>query len=117
MKKEDLYIFSLDCTRNLESIGVIGNTISYLEEQKNTFSNPETLTYSDAFDAHFDQIIDHCKHALLRFRQTINENYPHILLTFNVREFWDSEERAEIFQAINDENASKEYSEHIEDFA
>ncbi|NBH32960.1 DUF4303 domain-containing protein [Clostridiaceae bacterium] len=32
-EKEDLYIFSLDCTRNLESIGVIGNTISYLEEQ------------------------------------------------------------------------------------
>ena len=36
-EKEDLYIFSLDCTRNLESIGVIGNTISYLEEQKTRF--------------------------------------------------------------------------------
>ena len=154
-EKDDLYIFSLDCARGMESIGVIANTTHYLEEQaeedsedywyykyceeewelfdtfeavsadmgryleeqKNTFSNPETLTYSDAFDAHFDQIIDHCKHALLHFRQTINENHSHILLTFNVREFWDSEERAEIFQAINDENASKEYSEHIEDFA
>ena len=32
-EKDDLYIFSLDCARGMESIGVIANTTHYLEEQ------------------------------------------------------------------------------------
>ncbi|MBO5146001.1 MAG: DUF4303 domain-containing protein [Lachnospiraceae bacterium] len=32
-ENEDLYIFSLDCTRAMDSIGVMANTIHNLEEQ------------------------------------------------------------------------------------
>ena len=39
-----------------------------------------------------------------------------VKLTFNIREYLDGDERTEIFQAINDEDASEEYAEHIEDY-
>lgn len=32
-KNEDIYIFSLDCAREMKSIGVIANTVHYLVEQ------------------------------------------------------------------------------------
>lgn len=155
MENDDLYILSLDCTRAMDSIGVIANTIHYLEEQvevdsedywyykycedewelfdtfeivsenmrkylddnSNIFTNPKNYEYSDIFDKHCDEIKEHCRNALIRFRQAISQNHSDILLNFNIREYLDSEERIEIFQEINSEIASREYSEHIEEFA
>lgn len=156
-KNDDLYIFSLDCARAMDSVAVIANTIANLEEQAeeededywyykyceeewdlfevnafeavstemnqyiedndNIFTNPETYEYTEPFDEHCDKIIEHCKNALTRFRQTIDADHSDVLLTFNIREYLDADERVEIFQAINSENASEEYEEHIEDFA
>ena len=156
-ENDDLYIFSLDCARAMDSIAVIANTITNLEEQAeedsedywyykyceeewdlfetdafeavsaemskyiedndSSFTNPETFEYTERFDQHCDKIIEHCKNALIRFRQAINKDHSDILLTFNIREYLDGDERVEIFQEINSEDASKEYAEHIEDFA
>ncbi len=151
----DLYIFSLDCTREMDSIGVIANTTHYLEEQvesdsedywyykycenewdlfhtftavsadmkkylddnRNIFTNLETHEYSEAFDEHFDKIIECCENALIRFRRYINKTHPDILLTFNINEYLDGEDRVEVFEKINSGDAMKEYSEHIEEFA
>lgn len=154
-ENDDLYIFSLDCTRELDSIGVIANTMHYLDEQTESnledywyykyceeewdlidtfetisrdmrkylgenshiFINLATDEYSETFDEHFDKITECCKSALIRFRQSINKNYQNILLTFNIREYLDVEERIKIFKKINSENAFKEYIEHIYEFA
>ena len=156
-ENDDLYIFSFDCARAMDSIAVIANTITNLEEQAeedsedywyykyceeewdlfetdafeavsaemskyiedndSSFTNPETFEYTERFDQHCDKIIEHCKNALIRFRQAINKDHSDILLTFNIREYLDGDERVEIFQEINSEDASKEYAEHIEDFA
>ncbi len=151
----DLYIFSLDCTRAMDSIGVIANTTHYLEEQaepdaedywyykyceeewelfdtfttvsadmrkylddnSDVFTNPETHEYSEAFDEHFDKIIECCENALIRFRQFINKTNSNILLTFNIDEYLDGEDRIKVFEKINSGVAVKEYSEHIEEFA
>lgn len=143
MENEDIYIFSLDCASAMDSIGVIANTIHYLEEQADAdsqdywyykyceeewdlFDTFETVSadmckylddHTSIFDKHCDEIIEHCKNALIHFRQAINKSHSDILLTFNIREFLNSDEKIEIFQIINSESASKEYSEHIEEFA
>lgn len=152
---DDLYIFSLDCSRGMDSVGVIANTMTNLEEQteedseeywyykyceeewdlfhtfasvsaklreyaddnSDRFTNPETGEYSDRFHEHCDTIIAHCRRALIRFRQVIDKNKPDLLLTFHIREYLERDESIEIFQALNSENASKEYAEHIEAFA
>lgn len=93
---------------------VSGDMRKYLDDNSNIFTNPKTCEYSDMFDKHCDEIIEHCQNALIRFRQAINQNHSDILLNFNIREYLDSEERIEIFQEINSEIASKEYFEHIE---
>ena len=81
------------------------------------FANSDTYEYTEQFDEHCDKIIENCKNALIRFRQVINKDHSDVLLTFNIREYLDGDERTEIFQAINDEDASEEYAEHIEDYA
>ena len=154
-QKHDLYIFSLDCARGMESIGAIANTTHYLEEQTSTHSEDywyykyceeewdlfdtfKTISadmckclndnigvftsseapdeYTEVFDEHCDKIIKHCKNALIRFKKVINKNHSDILLTFNIREYFDSDDRMKIFQSVNSESASKEYSDHIEEF-
>lgn len=150
----DIYIFSLDCAREMESIGVMANTIQYLAEQANpdsdeywyykyceeewelddwfkdisanmelylkenhdVFTASETYEYLDPFDEHCDKVIESCQNALIRFRTFINGKHPDILLTFNIREYLDEETKIGIFRKINDENAVKEYADHIEDF-
>lgn len=155
-QNHDLYIFSLDCARGMESIGAIANTTHYLEEQADTdsedywyykycedewdlfdtfktisadmckyldnnkgvfTSQKEPYEYSEVFDKHCDEIIKHCKNALIRFKKAINKNHPDILLTFNISEYLDGDDRVEIFQSVNSESANKEYAEHIEEFA
>lgn len=158
---EDIYILSLDCSRSVDSIGVIANTKQYLEEQleeeededededdywyykycedewelfetfedvsadmcqyldanKDTFINPETCEYTDAFDAHFDKIIESCMYALSQFKQAIKDTHPSLLLTLNVGEYLEGKERIEIFEKLNSKDAVEEYAEHIDDFA
>lgn len=154
-QNHDLYIFSLDCARGMESIGVIANTTHYLEEQTApdsedywyykyceeewdlfdtfktisadmckclddniaVFTSPEQPhEYSEVFDKHCDEIINRCKNALIRFKKIINKNHSDILLNFNIREYLNSDDRTKIFQSVNSESASKEYSGHIEEF-
>lgn len=155
-ENDDLYIFSLDCTREMDSVAVIANTITNLEEQakedsedywyykyceeewdlfeldtfeavsadmskyiddnNSIFTNPETYEYTELFNKHCDKIIEHCKNALIRFRQLINKDHSNVLLTFHIREYLDSDEKVEIFRSANNENASREYSEHMEEF-
>jgi len=151
---DDIYILSLDCARDMTSIGVMANTRRYLSEQadadsedywyykyceaewelcdasgeissymsqyvsenKERFTDSKTFEYLEAFDAHCDKMIETCKKAVKRFRQSINEDFPDLLLTFNIREYLGSKERAEFFAMVNTEDASKEYAEHIDDF-
>lgn len=89
----------------------------YIDDNCNIFTNQETYTYKEAFDEHCDKIIACCQNALIRFRQSINKNHQDILLTFNIREYLDGEERIRVFEKINSEIALKEYTEHVEDFA
>lgn len=152
-KDDDLYIFSLDCSRNMDSIGVIANTVHYLDKQaeqnaedywyykyceeewelfatfeviseemqkylkENSGTNHAAGAYSKPFDEHCDKIMECCKNALIRFRQSISQNYQNILLTFNVREYLEKKERIKIFKTSNSENAFKEYAAHIDAFA
>lgn len=152
---EDIYILSLDCTREMDSVGIIANTKQYLEEQaepddywyykyceeewelfhtfqgissymrqyteenEETFSekkNDKYYEYTEKMDAHCDKMIETCKKALCRLKQSISETYPDLLLTFYIREYLEEEERGEIFEMINGEEAAKEYVEHLEDF-
>lgn len=154
---DDIYILSLDCSRDMTSIGIMANTITYLREQSGTdeedywyykyceeewklcdvggfveeissymnqyaqeneerFTNPKTFEYLEAFDEHCDKIIESCEKALKCFKQSINENFPHLCLAFNIREYLDSEERIEIFKLVNSKDASEEYAEHIDEF-
>lgn len=147
---EDIYILSLDCERDMSSIGIFANTKQYLEEQsapesedylyykyceeewslcdaggflaeissymkqyieenKERFTNPESYEYMEAFDEHCDKIIETCKKALKRFRQSIREDFPDLLLSFNIREYLDDEERTEFFALVNSKDALEEY--------
>ncbi len=112
----DLYIFSLDCTRAMDSIGVIANTTHYLEEQ----AEPDAEDYwyykycEEEWEL-FDTFTT--ENALIRFRQFINKTHSNILLTFNIDEYLDGEDRIKVFEKINSGVAVKEYSEHIEEFA
>ena len=49
-------------------------------------------------------------------RQSVKQDFPNLLLTYNIREYLDNEERTEIFALVNSSEASEEYAEHIEDF-
>ena len=155
---KDIYIVSLDCAREMDSIGIIANTRQYLEEQVeeeqedyfyykyceeewdlfHTFDdissymkqydeemdaefaekkNGEYSEYTDKFDEHCDKMIESCKKALCRVKESIQSIYPDLLLTFYIREYFDEEERGEIFEEINGEEAAKEYVENVEEFA
>ena len=47
-----------------------------------------------------DKIIEVCKNALCRLKQSVSKDYPKLLLTLNVREYFDEEERIETFKLI-----------------
>lgn len=154
---DDIYILSLDCSRDMTSIGIVANTKQHLSEEAGTdsedywyykyceeewgldeidglikeissymnkyvednderFTDPETFEFLDAFDEHCDKMIETCKKALVRFKQSINKDFPDLLLTFNIREYLDNEERAEFFALVNSKDASEEYAKHIDEF-
>lgn len=89
----------------------------YLDENDEAFSNPETFEYTEAFDEHCDKMIDSCINALVCLRQSMDEKQSDILLSFNLREYLDEEERVDIFKKLNPKKAAQEYEEHVEDFA
>jgi len=151
---DDIYILSLDCARDMTSIGVMANTRRYLSEQadadsvdywyykyceaewelcdasreissymsqyvsenKERFTDLKTFEYLEAFDEHCGKMIEACKRAVKRFRRSINEDFPDLLLTFSIGEYLGSEERAEFFAMVNAKDASEEYAKHIDDF-
>jgi len=154
---DDIYILSLDCERDMTSIGIFANTKQYLEEQSapgsedywyykyceqewslcdaggplseissymkqykeannERFTDPETFEFLEAFDEHCDKMTEACKNALKRFKQSIQEDFPDLLLTFSIPEYLDSEECTEFFALLNGKDASEEYTEHINDF-
>lgn len=154
---DDIYILSLDCARDMTSIGFMANTeqhlneesdaddedywyykyceeewelfeadgmaseISsymnqYIEENDARFTNPETFAFTEDFDEHCDKIIKICEKAIQRLRQSVSQDFPELLLAFNIREYLDAEERAKFFATVNSKEAAQEYAEHIEDF-
>ncbi|MDE7184498.1 MAG: DUF4303 domain-containing protein [Lachnospiraceae bacterium] len=153
----DLYILSLDCARDMTSVGIMANIQQHLneecdaddeaywyykycedewelfeagglmkeisiymnqfaEENDTRFTDPETFEFTEAFEEHCDQMIDACEQAVQRLRQTIDPDFPKLLLAFNIREYLDAEARAAFFAAVNSKEASEEYAAHIEDF-
>lgn len=141
----DIYILSLDCSADMDSIGIIANTIQYLDEQAepdsedywyykyceeewdlfdpfedfkeiSSYMKKYDEEFDEEFDNHREKVIETCINALNRFKISINKTYPNLLLTFNIREYLDQEERIKFFQMINSKDATKEYAEHIEDF-
>ncbi len=89
----------------------------YIEENEDTFADPETFEYTEAFNNHGEKITEHCLNALKRLKQEISESYPEITLTLYIPYYFDGEGRTEIFEEINGKDKAKEYSEHIKDFA
>ena len=154
-ENEDIYIFTLDCSRGADSVGVIANTENYLSEQADSddddywyykyceeewelfegfeeisaymcayaeendevFTDSETCEYTEAFEEHYAKVSESCQNVLARFRQSIEAEFPGLMLAFNVREYLDGEERVEIFSKLNDARAAEEYKEHIDEFA
>lgn len=155
---DDIYILSLDCSRDMTSVGIIANTRQYLSEQSDTdsedywyykyceaewnlcdadgfleeisaymnqyveenderFTDPKTFEFLEAFDEHCDKIIETCKKALKQLRQSINQDFPDLLLTFSIGEYLDREERTEIFALVNSKAALEEYAKHIDAFS
>ena len=154
---DDIYILSLDCARDMTSIGFMANTeqhlneesdaddedywyykyceeewelfeadgmaseissymSQYIEENDARFTNPETFAFTEDFDEHCDKIIKTCEKAIQRLRQSVSQDFPELLLAFNIREYLDAEERSKIFATVNSKEAAREYAKHIEDF-
>ena len=63
---------------------------------------------------HSSKIIESCINALIRFKTSACNG---LLLTLNIREFLEEDERIEIFKKLNSKEAAAEYSEHIDEFA
>lgn len=154
-ENDDIYIFTLDIARGMDSVGVIANTSHYLEEKAapdsrdywyykycevewelfdtfgeisrelrkyiehndTAFTNPNTYEYTEAFNEHCEKVIGSCKNALVCFSQSVRAEYPELLITFNIREYIDGDERIEIFEKLNNAEAAAEYVEHIDEFA
>lgn len=89
---------------------------AYIQAQEDIFVNPQTYTDTETFENHCAEIIKRCQTALMQFRETITPNHADILLTLQVRDDLDCDEKAEIFQAVNAETASQEYIAHIAEF-
>lgn len=91
--------------------------MQYLEENNGVFSDLETSMYTQAFDAHYEKMIQCCTNTLIRLRESLGAKYSDILFTLNLREAFEAEERIEIFEKINRKSATQEYRQHIEEFA
>ena len=92
------------------------NMSSYLENNHKKFSKNSdgTYIYTELFYEHSSKIIESCINALIRFKTSACNG---LLLTLNIREFLDEDERIEIFKKLNSKEAAAEYSEYIDEFA
>lgn len=151
-ENDDIYIISLDLSRDMTSVGVWANTMNYLDEQDYdasedywyfkyceqewelceafedissymrafTEENGEQLgrnyTYTEIFDEHCDKMAESCKKALEVFKGSVNKDFPELLITFNINEYLDDDERVKVFSLVNSKKAAEEYMKHIADF-
>lgn len=95
------------------------NMSTYLEINHENFSkkNDGIYIYTELFYEHCSKIIESCTNALIRFNNFKTTICPGLLLTFNIREFLEEDERIGIFKKLNTQEAAEEYSEHIDEFA
>lgn len=119
---EDFWYYKY-CEDEWELSDVLDGVSSYMrafvDENSEQFSAKDDgglFVYTESFNAHCEQMIESCKKALERFREETKEEFPKLLLDFNIREYLDEEERTEIFSLFNSKKAAKEYAKHIEDF-
>lgn len=89
----------------------------YLENNKTDMHISDNFNYSQEFEDHSIKVKKACEKALCIFKQVTGKNYPNLLLTFNIREYLDRDDRLNIFKEINSQKDIDEYSEHIDDFA
>lgn len=175
-ENDDIYIISLDLSRDMTSVGVWANTLyflnkqcaavdhlktriidwantmNYLDEQDYdaledywyfkyceqewelceafedissymrafTEENGEQFgrnyTYTEIFDEHCDKMAESCKKALEVFKGSVNKDFPELLITFNINEYLDDDERVKVFSLVNSKKAAEEYMKHIADF-
>lgn len=87
-----------------------------MEENEDKYTDMNNFTYTEAFDEHFDKLTNCCVEALIHLKKTVEKFAPELLLTFNVEEVLDQEERILYFEKINGEESAKEYKEHIDLF-
>lgn len=152
---DGLYIFSLDYSNKMDSIGVVANSHKHLEghalpqeedywyykyceeewalvetfeevSQKlqtyvqvndQLFVDRISQEYTTAFYQHRDKMLNCGVRALTQLRCWMEQVCPAVLLTLNVRDYFDAQDRVAIFAQINSSDAVKEYTEHLEDFA
>ncbi|MFJ7369779.1 DUF4303 domain-containing protein [Lysinibacillus sp. NPDC098008] len=77
----------------------------------------DTTDDTEHFEQHRAAIIATCKKALCQLiASPFYQAYTDILLTFNVREYLEQEERIAIFERLNGAVRAQEYAEHIEEF-
>ncbi len=79
------------------------------------YANMEELYGDDEFDdlqeEHAAKIIDVCKNAMKRFKETSTfKEFPKLYLNVYVREYFSSEEDIEIFRELNGDENIEEYS-------
>lgn len=150
----DLYAVSLDLSGSSDSVGIIANYKSYLEENvdeddedymyfkycedewgyfdtfedisgllkqelsdnSDKYTDSTTYKYTDEYAAHFDKLCKICVSVMAQYRKLMDEINNQIILTFNVREMLDAEERVSIFRCINGDEKTQEYEANIDDF-
>lgn len=67
--------------------------------------------FDDLQDEHATKIIDVCKNAMKRFKETATfKEYPKLYLNVYVREYFSSEEDIEKFRELNGDENIEEYS-------
>lgn len=74
--------------------------------------------YEDEFyelqSAHSTQIIESCKNAMQKFKETETyKKYPKLYLNVYVREYFTGEETIQIFRELNGEDNKEEYSDWL----
>ncbi len=77
----------------------------------------DTTDDTERFEHHQAAIIDTCKKVLCQLViSPFYQAYTDILLTFNVREYLEQEERIAVFEQLNGAVKAQEYAEHIKEF-
>lgn len=108
-ENDDIYIISLDLSRDMTSVGVWANTMNDLDVQD--YDASEDYWYFK----YCEQEWELCE-ALEVFKESVNKDFPELLITFNINEYLDDDERIEVFSLVNSKKAAEEYMKHVADF-